>query len=408
MEATLQTIFRSRFDSYKKHHGLSLDQYKAAQAIMDCQSEALGYEKWECLEDGQTEELNHSCRHRSCPRCHGAQTHEWLEKMKSRLLPCDHFHTIFTLPHELNALWQYNRAWCSDRLLKASAETLKQLLADEKYLGAEVGMLSALHTWGRTLSFHPHVHVLVSGGGRNGKEWKTVKNDFLLPVGVIRAKFQGKWLTWLNEAYEAGEITLPPEWTESHWKKVLREIAKKKWNVRIQNGYRHGNGVATYLSRYMRGGPIKDHRIVSANDKTVNFRYRDHRDSFVKTLSITPEHFMSRVLWHVPIKGQHSIRYYGLYTASAVEKRQRVRKCLGVEEETKPILSEPPTRQCPKCGRPMFHRASVRSEISSIKSAAKNIKVRRPVQQGVQPDPGEILASRLKFSVNFFTLQGAG
>ncbi len=179
MEATLQNVFRREFGAYKQRHGLSIDQYKAAQAIIDCQSEALGYEKWECLEDGHTEELNHSCRHRSCPRCHGAQTHEWLEKVQSRLLTCDHYHVIFTLPHELNALWQHNRSWSSDRLFKASAETLKQLLADEKYLGAEVGMLSALHTWGRTLSFHPHVHVLVSGGGLKGKEWKTVKNDFL-------------------------------------------------------------------------------------------------------------------------------------------------------------------------------------------------------------------------------------
>ncbi len=230
-------------------------------------------------------------------------------------------------------------------------------------------------------------------------------------MGVIRAKFRGKWLSWLNEAYEAGEITLPPGWTEQHWKKVLREIAKKKWNVRIQNGYRHGNGVATYLSRYMRGGPIKDHRIVSANEKTVSFRYRDHRDNAVKTLPLSPEHFMSRVLWHVPVKGQHSVRYYGLYTAAALEKRQQVRKYLGVEEETRPIPSEPPTRQCQKCGRPLFHQASVRSQISSIKTAAKNIKVRSPanhVQQNVQPDPIDIGASRLRYGVNFFAVPGAG
>lgn len=407
MEASLQNIFRSGFGSYKKHHGLSLDQYKAAQAIMDCQREELGYEQWECFNDSHTEQQNHSCRHRSCPRCHGARTHEWLEKVQSRLLPCDHYHVVFTLPHELNALWQYNRSWCSDHLFKASAETLKQLLADEKYLGAEVGMLSALHTWGRTLSFHPHVHVLVSGGGLKGKEWKTVKNDFLLPVGVIKAKFRGKWLSWLNEAYEAGELTLPSDWTPQHWKKVLREIARKTWNVRIQNGYRHGKGVATYLSRYMRGGPIKDHRIVSADEKTVSFRYRDHRDHAVKTLPLSPEHFISRVLWHVPVKGQHSVRYYGLYTAAAVEKRQRVRECLGVEEETAPEPTESPARECPKCGRPLFHRASVRGQISYIKNL-EAIKVRSNVQQVAQPDPIDIGASRLKLRRVFLIVPGAG
>jgi hypothetical protein len=384
MESTLQGIFISGFDTYKKRHGLSTDQYKAAEAIMHCQREELGYEQWECFHDGHTEQQNHSCRHRSCPRCHGAQSHEWLENIKQRLLPCDHYHVIFTLPHELNELWQYNRSWSSDHLFRASAETLKQLLADDKYLGAEVGMLSALHTWGRTLSFHPHVHVLVSGGGLSGEKWKRVKKDFLLPVAVIKAKFRGKWLSWLNAAYEAGELTLPPQWTTYEWKKVLREIARKQWNVRIQNGYPHGSGVATYLSRYMRGGPIKDHRIISAQENSVSFRYRDHRDHRVKTLRLSAEHFMSRVLWHVPVKGQHGVRYYGLYTAAARGKRNSARDALGYRQETQATSTEKPPRECPHCGRPLFHRSSVRRQISSIRNSAA-IKRRRhadPVQSG--------------------------
>ena len=250
MEATVQSIFRDGFESYQKKHGLSADQSRAAQSIMLCQSEALGYEEWICLNDGHTEQQNHSCRHRSCPRCHGALTHDWLERTQARLLPCDHYHVVFTLPHVLNALWQYNREWCSDHLFKATAETLKELLSDDKYLGAEVGLLSALHTWGRTLSFHPHVHVLVTGGGldRNGA-WRPVENGYLLPVGVVKAKFRGKWLTWLNDAYAAGDLTLPPDWTLERWTQVLRTIARTTWNVRIQGAYRHGHGVAKTISR---------------------------------------------------------------------------------------------------------------------------------------------------------------
>jgi hypothetical protein len=392
MEATLQNIFRADFESYKKRHGLSMDQHRAAQAIMACQSEALGHEEWACLNDGHTERQYHSCRHRSCPRCHNAKTHDWLERIQARLIPCDHYHVVFTLPHELNPLWQYNRSWCGDHLLKVSAETLKQLLADEKYLGAEAGMLAALHTWGRTLSFHPHVHVLVSGGGLDGEGWRAVKNDFLLPVGVIKAKFRGKWISWLNAAYDAGKITLPPEWTEAHWRKALRSVSRKNWNVRIQGGYRHGRGVANYLSRYMRGGPIKDHRIVSAG-RTVIFRYRDHADGAEKTMELSTEHFLSRVLWHVPVKGQHTVRYYGLYRPGAGAKRQRIRECLGVGHEEQPGQCQGKPHECPACGRPMFHRLSVRGKFSYIKNTDPTQRVGN-VQQGVEVDRDSVVGRR--------------
>jgi hypothetical protein len=134
-----------------------------------------------------------------------------LERTQARLLPCEHDHVIFTLPHELTALWQSNREWCADHLFKASAETLKELLEDERYLGAEVGLISALHTWGRTLSFPPHVHVLVTGGGLDDEQWRAVKNGYLLPVGVLKAKFRGKWLSGLNEATATGDVTLRPQ-----------------------------------------------------------------------------------------------------------------------------------------------------------------------------------------------------
>lgn len=386
MEATVQNIFRAGFESSQEQHGWSTDQIRAAHAIMLCQSEALGYEEWVCLNDGYTEQQTHSCRHRSCPRCHGALTHDWLERTQARLLPCDHYHVVFTLPHELTALWQYNREWCTDHLFKASAETLKDLLSDDTYLGADVGLLSAVHTWGRTLSFHPHVHVLVTGGGlAQDGAWRTVTQDFLLPVGVIKAKFRGKWLTWLNDAYAAGELTLPPDWTPERWRCVLRTIARQPWNVRIQGAYRHGHGVAHYLSRYLRGGPIKDHRIVSATPECITFRYRDHHDQREKSMALSQTQFIDRVLWHVPVKGQHQVRYYGLYTASAATKRQQVSDHLGVVEET-PMPAEAHTRQCPTCSRALFHRVSVRRQISHLRNTG-GFSAGGSVQQGVQAAP---------------------
>ena len=143
MEATLQQVFRLGFDRYRERHGVSIDQYQAATAIMTCQGEDLGYEEWICAQDGHVEQQAHSCRHRSCPRCQHANTQRWLDKTQARLLPCDHYHVVFTLPHELNEIWQYNRQWSADHLFKASAETIRQLLNDERYLGADAGLLAS-------------------------------------------------------------------------------------------------------------------------------------------------------------------------------------------------------------------------------------------------------------------------
>jgi hypothetical protein len=368
MEATLQNVFRAGFDRYRQRHGMSLDQYQAATAIMSCQSQELGFEEWVCEHDGHVESQAHSCRHRSCPRCQHAYTQRWLDKTQARLLPCDHYHVVFTLPHELNEVWQYNRRWSADHLFKASAETLRQLLSDERYLGADVGLLASLHTWGRTASFHPHVHVLVTGGGLRGDRWCGLRKDFLLPVGVLKAKFRGKWLSWLNAAYAQGDLKLPAHWGERDWRRALRQVARKAWNVRIQGPYRHGSGVVTYLSRYIHGGPIKDHRLIQADETQVSFRYRDHHDGKEKGLTLKTDHFIARVLWHVPVKGQHNVRYYGLYVPGASAKRALIREQLHEPPGEAVTVSDKPPRTCPDCGAALLHYRSTRRKISSIKN----------------------------------------
>jgi hypothetical protein len=276
----------------------------------------------------------------------------------------------------LNELWKYNRRWCADRLFNASVETLRELLSDEKFLGADVGIIGALHTWGRTLSFHPHVHLLVTGGGIDGAgEWKPAKRDFLLPVGVIKAKFRGKWLSWLNSAYSQGEIVLPEHWGEREWQQTLCKIAKKNWNVRIQGAYRDGEGVSNYLSRYVRGGPVKDTQIIKTDNEKVTFRYLDHRDKKSKVMTLKQNDFVGRVLSHVPEKGRHVVRYYGLYTPGAVKRRGVVRETLGLQVEQR-YQREEKQRQCPHCGKRLFHHLSGRCENSYIRSHV--------VQQDVQ------------------------
>lgn len=375
MEKSLRGIFQSGYENFHRKHGVSRDQHMAAHAIMTCCTDETGTSKWICPQDDTIVTDHHCCRHRSCPRCHAARTREWLDMMEQRLLPCDHFHVVFTLPHELNALWSYNRQWCSDHLLRAASETVQQLLRDERHLGAEVGIIAALHTWGRTLSFHPHAHLLVTGGGLAGLHWVSAQHDYLLPVAVIKAKFRGKWLAWLNDAYEKGALTLPPDWDERRWLSMLRRIAKRDWNVRIQGAYGHGQGVATYLARYARGGPIKDYRLGPVTPAGVAFRYRSHQDSGEHILNLDTERFIARVLWHVPPKGRHMVRYYGLYVPNASDKRNRAREALGYVPETT-VRTEKRTRTCPQCGSRLWLLNRHYGKISSNSQA--------PVQQYVQ------------------------
>lgn len=385
MEATLQNIFNSEFDDYIDHHGISADQYNASKAIMECQTPVLGHEEWGCTSDGYVEQQNHSCRHRSCPRCQYAYTRNWLDKTQARLLDCSHYHVVFSLPHELNEVWQYNRAWSANHLFKASAETLQQLLKDERYLGADVGLLASLHTWGRTLSFHPHLHVLVTGGGIKKGKWKGLEKDFLLPVGVLKAKFKGKWLSWLNGAYEKGVIERPGHWSESDWKRTLSKIAKKSWNVRIQGPYHFSQGVVNYLAKYVHGGPIKDHRIEKSDMRSVVFKYRDHYDNKEKRMTLKTANFISRVLWHVPVKGQHNVRYYGVYVPGATAKRELVRSQLGTPQGEHVQRTEKKEKECPICGHVLLHRSSTRRKISYIKNNSL-LKRANGVQQAVEAD----------------------
>lgn len=373
MATTLQRIFQHHFPSYPHKDVLSIAQAKAADAMMACCTDELGYEEWVCPKDGHIHKQSHSCRHRSCPQCNKAYTEQWLEKTQARLLPCGHFHVVFTLPHELNDIWQANRAWCADTLFKAAAETLQQLLADERYLGATPGILASLHTWGRTLSFHPHVHLLVTGGGMKDGGWVAAQKDFLLPVGVIKAKFRGKYLAWLRQAYAEGHIRLPKHWQERDWYKLLHKVSGKAWNICIKGAYRHGQGVTQYLARYVHGGPIKNHRLVHADGGKVGFRYHDYHEGKSKIMVLKTDDFLTRILWHVPVPGQHNLRYYGIYLPSVAKKRDTVRETLG-----NPVGETVPGKEknepaCPVCGHALFHLRSTRRQISSIKNPASNI-----------------------------------
>ncbi len=366
MKAALQKIFQQHFEPYAKAHPQPLHKHKAAHAIQDCHTAAMGGHIERCPE-GHIERIHYNaCHHRTCPQCGALATERWLDKQKARLLDCDHYHAIFTLPHYLIDLWWANPRLMADLLFHTATDTLKILLKDEQFLGAEVGIIPSLHTWGRTMPRHPHLHCLVTGGGWDGKGFKPVTGGYLLPFQVVRKLFRGKYVAGLRKALVEGQLSCPRGQTPQSLEKLFDRLARKvKWNVHIRERYPHGNGVMTYLARYIRGGPIKDQAIFSINDKQVMFGYTDHRDGKKKTFTLAPRQFVQRVLWHMPEPRQHRIRYYGLYhpDPQARAKRAKCREHLDQvpEQDPEPITPEeylqrighPELLCCPICGRPL-------------------------------------------------------
>jgi Putative transposase/Transposase zinc-binding domain len=279
---TLQTIFQDAFPAYAQTHPLPAYVRRAARAIMQCRTAALGGHIQACPDGHVSRVWYNACRHRSCPQCAYLQTERWLARQRARLLACDHSHVIFTLPHDLNPLWLANVPLMTALLFQAVRETLCTLLADPHYLGAQPGIMAALHTWSQTLVLHPHVHCLVTGGGLTASgDWKAVRNGFLLPARVVMAVFRGKMLAAIRHALACGALTLPEPLRPQPLLNLLTRLGhprKTKWNVRIMERYPHGAGVVTYLARYLRGGPIKNARLVAWDGERVTLRCRARQE----------------------------------------------------------------------------------------------------------------------------------
>src|SRR5213593_1240156 len=207
---TLQTIFQDAFPAYEQTHVLPSHVRRAARAIMQCRTAALGGHVQACPDGHVSRVWYNSCRHRSCPQCAYLQTERWLALQQARLLACDHYHVIFTLPHDLNSLWLANVPVMTTLLCQAVRDTLCTLLADPKYLGAQPGIIAALHTWSQTLVVHPHLHCLVTGGGRTpAGTWGAVRHGLLWPMRMVMAVFRGTMVDALRQTCARGALVLP-------------------------------------------------------------------------------------------------------------------------------------------------------------------------------------------------------
>jgi hypothetical protein len=359
MRCSLQEVFAEHFDAYARGRTLHPRESHAAWCIRNCFRPELGYHVLECAQGHHRVAQFHACRHRSCPRCAVRPREQWLAAQLQQLLPCPHFHVVFTLPHELIALWQFNRSWFNQLLFDCVRLSLLQLCADARHLGATPGLLMALHTWGRTLSHHPHVHCLVSAGGLDAHhQWRSCRASFLLPLRALQHLFRGKLLAALRQALREQRLKLPAPNSPPHWLALVKSLYRKHFNIQINPPYAHGRSVAMYLSRYVKGGPICAARALTLENTNVSFSYVDHRDQQRKTLRLHAHEFIARVLWHAPPRGQHTVRRAGLYASALQRQHQQAAialQPLGPPRAQPPIACRPsdsiaPTLQCPTCG----------------------------------------------------------
>lgn len=355
----LQNIFRSYKDVLAQKR-LPLSQRRAIESIVDCRSGRLGTSYYACDDGHEVHEQHHACRHRSCYLCARNSKRIWIDEQKNRLLNCPHFHMVFTLPSEYRVLWQYNKRWFTQALFCTVKETVLTLMRDERYQGVTPGLVLALHTWGRQLNLHPHIHAVVTAGGvdRRG-QWKG-SGQYLLPIHVLKALYRGKLQALLKQAYEAGELILPPSMGRADFYIMHAQVYKKVWSVRVEEQYSHGKGVMLYLSKYLKGGPIHPSQIGRCDDQGISFVYKDHRDQRHKALTLTPMEFIDRLLAHVPEPGIHTVRHYGLYGSAARDKRNICREKLGdsagIETGERSQLSCMAELVCKTCSQSMAIR----------------------------------------------------
>lgn len=367
-------IFRTHGPAWRntQQGHLSLGQLKVMSAIEPCRSAALGGHLLHCEACEHGEIAYNSCRNRHCPKCQASAAKRWLDARQAELLPVDYYHVVFTLPAPISAIAYYNKAVIYRLLFEVASETLITIAADPKHLGAQIAATLVLHTWGSTLTHHPHVHAIVPGGGlsKDAERWVACRPGFFLSVRVLSRLFRRRFLEELELAHLAGQLQFFGEYVQLSdaisFTKWLAPMRRCEWVVYAKRPFAGPQAVLSYLSRYTHRVAIANSRLVSMDENGVTFRWKDYRDKGAtrhKTMKLEPEEFMRRFLLHVLPHGFHRIRHYGLIANNArKENLVHARELLHVapaavaetktsDEQTEPVRV---TFVCSQCGAPMI------------------------------------------------------
>jgi hypothetical protein len=360
MGIELADIFRRYGNSYRQKYVMRMPSthLKAMRAIEQCRTEALGGQVYRCPDCEREQYSYHSCRNRHCPKCQNENAQRWLEKQQDLLLPVPYYLLTFTLPAGFNGVIRSHQSLIYDLLFKTSAAATQQLAQDPRFIGGRIGMVGVLHTWGRNLAYHPHIHYLVPAGGLadDTQTWVPARQNFLLPVRALSKIFRGK----LHEALRHLNC----------YERIPAKVWKQEWVVHCEP-VGSGLGALKYLAPYIFRVAISNNRILKLENDRVTFRYRDSETQVERFCTLTAEDFIHRFLQHVLPKGFVKVRYYGIFSPSLRKLLAALRQQLG--PTTEPISSQPntldddshgdspPTElastahllRCPICSRPM-------------------------------------------------------
>jgi Putative transposase/Transposase zinc-binding domain len=358
-------IFRAAGAAYRSAHvgHLSLAQLKVMTAIETCRTAAMGGHVEACEDCGHWRIAYNSCRNRHCPKCQGAAARVWLAEREADLLPVGYFHVVFTLPAEVADIAFQNKSFIYDLLFKAASETMMIIAADPRHLGARIGITAVLHTWGSAMTHHPHVHMIVPGGGiaPDGTRWISSRPAFLLPVRVLGSLFRRLFLTRLMALHQSGKLAFFGHLDHLNDRRAflrhLSPIRKKRWVVYAKPPFGGPEAVLAYLSRYTHRVAISNRRLIAFDGQGVTLGYKDYRrdgPDRQQVMTLTTDEFIRRFLAHVLPRGFHRIRHYGLLAASSRKTSIALaRQFLDVApppddaEAVEPVDVRPP---CPCCG----------------------------------------------------------
>ena len=350
---------------------LSLARFKVMAAVETCRTAVLGGHVEGCTDCGHTRIAYNSCRNRHCPKCQGAAAREWLAARQADLLPVGYFHVVFTLPAAVADIAFHNKAAVYDLLFKAASETMLTIAADPRHLGARIGLTAVLHTWGSALTHHPHLHMIVPGGGLSpdGQRWVKSRPAFLLPVRVLGALFRRLFLAGLTKLHDAGRL----HFFGNHaglgdrraFLRHLAPVRKARWVVFAKPPFAGPEAVLAYLSRYTHRVAIANRRLIAMDEVGITFRYKDYRREGAarhRTMTLAADEFIRRFLLHVLPKGFHRIRHYGLLASAGRQANvARARELLASPPvapspttAAEPATPPDPHRACPCCGGRMI------------------------------------------------------
>jgi len=375
----LADIVRAHGEAFRRGFALTPDQDAVLRDIVRCRTAVLGGHLDVCDHCGHTEPSYNSCRNRHCPKCQGLAQAKWIADREARILPVQHFHTVFTLPAELHALVRYRREILFDLLFSCASRTLLELGKNEKRLGADIGLTAVLHTWTRELLFHPHVHCIVTGGGLSldGQHWINSRPNYLFPIAVMGALYRGKFLDGLRKAHARGDFAGFADFVDPEgFDRLMQKLARKDWVVYAKRAFGGAEQVYRYLGRYTHRVGIANSRLVSMTNDAVTFRTKNG-----KAITIPGVEFLRRFTLHVLPRGYIKMRHYGLFAPTNVNTKLEQARSLLTPRAEMPAPDAPPTAEeilaaltdsenlCPVCAVGIMRPQPLPTEVPVLDSS---------------------------------------